>query len=109
MVVQGDNGITIPFTTYRDKVVSLESATVEVSVLRGQDLLSKTATIIDKTKGQCEFELLSSDLTVSGVYYYQWTATFDDGTVISGIKQSLLVSDKLAGSTVTIDVDGGVF
>ncbi len=105
-IIQGDNKITIPFNTN----MSLENATVKVSVKRGEDLLTKTATILDVPTGKCEFSLSSLDLTVVGVYEYQWTAEFTDGRIKSGRKLDTYVSEKLTGTTPeTVIVDGGTF
>lgn len=105
-IVQGDNNLTIPFSTN----MSLEHATVKVSVKRGEELLTKMATILDVPTGKCEFSLSSLDLTVAGVYEYQWTAEFTDGRVKSGKKLDTYVSEKLTGSAPeTVIVDGGTF
>jgi hypothetical protein len=103
MIVQGDNGIVIPFVAKKNKIVNLEGASVEVDIKRENDLLTKTATVVDGKNGKCEFELRTSDLTVVGPYFYQWTATFPDGKIISGKKEEFSVSDKLAGVAPVID------
>lgn len=110
MIVQGDNGIVVPFVTKKDTILNLENSTVEVSVKRGEELLTKTATIINAATGRCQFELSSLDLTIPGTYEYQWTATYQDGRKLSGRKQGVYVSEKLAGTAPeTVIVDGGTF
>lgn len=105
-IVQGDNQITIPFSTN----MSLENATVTVAVKRGEELLTKTATILDVATGKCEFSLLSLDLTIEGSYFYQWTAEYSDGRKKSGKAMDIYVSEKLTGTTPeTVIVDGGTF
>lgn len=106
-IVQGDNQITIPFSTN----MSLENATVTVAVKRGEELLTKTATILDVATGKCEFTLSSLDLTIAGTYEYQWTAEFSvDGRIKSGKAMDVYVSAKLAGlEPQTVIVDGGTF
>lgn len=109
MIVIGDNGITIPFVAAKSAALDLTGATVDVSINRNGDLIPKTATIIDAANGKCEFTLLNEDLTVEGFYLYQWTAKFSDGRILNGVTKDFYVSEKLAGSPVTIIVDGGVF
>lgn len=110
-IVQGDNGLTFPFTVDQTKVSDLTNSTVEVAVQRREEILTKTATIIDVSSGLCEFTLYSSDLTLPGVYKYQWTVTFSDGRVFSGDATSFTVKQKLTDTSssgdITVIVDGG--
>jgi hypothetical protein len=106
-IVQGDNGIIVPFVTAKPSVINLEGAIVEVSIKRGSDLLTKPATILDKIKGKCQFELSNFDLTMTGTYFYQWTAKFENGRILNGRRQEFYVSDKLAG--VKPVIDAGMF
>jgi hypothetical protein len=118
-IIQGDNGIVVPFIVSKSKIESLEGATVTVDIKRGADLLPKSAAIVDVTSGKCEFTLSNSDLTIAGIYEYQWTAKFEDGRSLSGKKQDFYVSEKLiagnsvpdpgTGGIITVRVDGGVF
>jgi|GEM_PF-4791632 len=103
MIVQGDNGVIIPFVAKKNKIINLEGATVEVSIKRDDDLLTKPATILDAVNGKCQFELSNFDLSVTGSYFFQWTATFEDGRILSGKKQDFYVSDKLVGTAPVID------
>lgn len=112
-IVQGDNGITIPFSTNMD----LTNSIVSVYVQRGADLLSKTPDILDISKGDCQFTLLSSDLIMAGLYRYQWTINYNSGVTKSGKTYDLFVESKLTGGTppnngggdITVIVDGGTF
>jgi hypothetical protein len=99
-IVQGDHGIPIPFTVQKlSASENIEGATVEVAIHRGDDTFTKAATILDAAKGECEFVLTSSDLTLFAKYEWQWTAYFPDGRVFSGKKRSFTVSERLvAGS-----------
>jgi hypothetical protein len=46
LIVQGDNGIPIPFTVSKlSSFENLEGATVEVAIDRGADTFTKAATI----------------------------------------------------------------
>lgn len=110
LIVQGDNGYTVPFNTFMD----LTDASVSVVVQRGSDLLNKTANIIDDVNGKCELPLLSSDLTISGIYRFQWTASYTDGRIKSGKQNYFYVNGKLVGGStpdpggdITVSVDGG--
>jgi hypothetical protein len=96
--------------------LNLEGANVTVSIKRGEELLTKTAAILDVATGKCELTLLTSDLTVYGTYKYQWTADFEDGRSFSGRAREIFVDEKLAGvppsgdpGTITVTVDGGEF
>lgn len=110
-IIQGDNGIVISFNTR----MNLAGATVTVSIKRGTDLLTKPVTITDSANGLCNFSLLTSDITIFGVYKYQWTATYDDGRIKSGKALDFYVDEKLATGTnvgnvsgdITVTVDGG--
>ncbi|MCM3599407.1 BppU family phage baseplate upper protein [Robertmurraya korlensis] len=104
-IVQGDNKLTIPISTN----MNLENATVTITVKRGGEIFTKTATILDIVTGSCEFSLTNEDLTVAGIYEYQWTAEFTDGRVKSGKKLDTYVSEKLTGTIVTVTIDGGEF
>lgn len=112
-IVQGDNGILFSFSVDKKKVDDLTGSTVEVAIKRGIEILTKSATIIDSTTGKCECTLLSSDLTVSGPYQYQWTVTFEDGRSLSGNPSDFYVSEKLVGvppsngGDIVVTVDGG--
>lgn len=110
-IVQGDNGRVIPFSTG----LNLEGATVKVDVKRGEELLDKTAEILDSATGRCQFILLTSDLTIEGIYKYQWTAEYEDGRKFSGRSIDFYVDKKLVGvppvvgGDITVSVDGGEF
>lgn len=95
MIIQGDNGIIIPFVAKKGAILNLEGAIVEVSVKRSNELLTKVATITNAEKGECEFELLNSDLTAVGLYEWQWTAIYEDGKILAGKTKKILVSKKL--------------
>jgi hypothetical protein len=114
LIVQGDNGITLPFKVVKDKILDLTGATVKVDIKRGEDILSKTAEILDAIQGICQITLLSSDLIIAGTYKYQWTVTYEDGRTLSGKPTDISVTEKLTGSTpstgngdITVIVDGG--
>ncbi|MCH6265992.1 hypothetical protein, partial [Neobacillus citreus] len=92
-IVQGDNGRVIPFNTG----MNLDGATITVTVKRGEELITKTAEILDIPSGKCQFMLLTSDLTIEGVYKYQWTATFEDGRKFSDRPFDFYVYEKLVG------------
>jgi BppU N-terminal domain len=116
-IIQGDNGLRIPFTVQKKGVEDLTGASVTVAVKRGATLLTKTAIIVDAPNGKCEFVLSSSDLTMQGAYFFQWTATFPDGRILSDKKREFNVSEKLTGAPptdgtgepITVIVDGGEF
>lgn len=98
-LVQGDNPITINFTVDRAEVSNLEGATVIVNVKKGNYLFQKQAVILDPTKKECEFELSSEDLSISGKYSYQYVVSFTDGRLYSGRTDSLTVTGKLTGGS----------
>lgn len=95
--VQGNNGIVIPFSTNLD----LTGATVTVDVKKRGNVISKTATILDAVKGNCEFNLLSSDLTSYGWYQYQWWANYTDGRLLSDTAVKIWVNQSLATGSVS--------
>jgi hypothetical protein len=101
LIVQGDNGIPIPFTVSKlSSFENLEGATVEVAIDRGaEEPFVKAATIVDAALGKCSFTLTASDLTINATYGWQWTAYFPDGRIYSGKKREFFVSERLiAGS-----------
>jgi hypothetical protein len=92
LVVQGDNGVVIPFETDMD----LTNCTVAiVTVARPDGEFTKDASIINILTGSCNFTFLSDDLTIAGDYQYQWTVTFNDGTVKNGLITTIKVHKKL--------------
>jgi hypothetical protein len=110
LIVQGDNGIPIPFTVSKlSSFENLEGATVEVAIDRGADTFTKAATILDAASGKCSFTLTASDLTTKATYGWQWTAYFADGRIYSGKKREFYVSERLmagvaGGETVPVIV-----
>jgi hypothetical protein len=106
-IIQGDHGVTIPFQTGLNLT---DVVKVTVAVKRGEDLLEKTATVLDPLKGACQFALSVLDLTIVGIYQYQYTV--DYGTKLkSGPVVDFYVSEKLAGypQDVSFALDGGEF
>jgi hypothetical protein len=110
LIVQGDNGIPIPFTVSKlSSFENLEGATVEVAIDRGADTFTKVATIVDAASGKCSFTLTAADLTANATYGWQWTAYFADGRIYSGKKREFYVSERLmagvaGGETVPVIV-----
>jgi BppU N-terminal domain len=109
--VQGDNGFVVPFVIRDSQITSLEGATVSVAIKRGDNIITKPVDIINASTGKCQFVLTSLDLTIVGVYKYQWTVEFEDGRIKSDGKMAeLYVKERLAGDpVVTVIVDGGTF
>jgi hypothetical protein len=99
-IVQGDHGISIPFTVQKYAVAEdLTGATVEVAIKYGDNNIIRAATITDAINGECSFTVTSSDLTVNSVYSWQWTAYFPDGRIYSGRSREFYASERLiAGS-----------
>jgi hypothetical protein len=92
-IFQGDNNRIIQFETNED----LTNCTSVVVTLERPDgtIFTKSAVILDTIKGKCKFILSSDDLTISGDYEYQWTITFDDGTIESDLIYHLNIREKL--------------
>jgi hypothetical protein len=99
-IVQGDHGISIPFTVQKYAVAEdLTGATVEVAIKYGDNNIVRAATITDAINGECSFTVTSSDLAMNSVYSWQWTAYFPDGRIYSGRSREFYASERLiAGS-----------
>src|SRR4051794_30697818 len=100
-IVQGDNGVPIPFIVAKPRALDITGATVEVAIKRGEDTFIKTAEILDAVKGKCQFTLAYTDLTIEGVYKYQWTVYFEDGRFFHGDPSDFYAKEKL------VEVTGG--
>lgn len=107
-IVQGDHGISIPFTVQKYAVAEdLTGATVEVAIKYGDNDLVRAATITDAVNGECSFTITSSDLAANSVYNWQWTAYFPDGRIYSGRAREFYASERLiagnaGGGTVPV-------
>lgn len=100
MITQGENGRSIPFTTYNDGVINLTGAVVEVDVERpdGTSFI-KVAEILDPVNGKCQFILSSEDLSVAGNYEYQWVAYFESGKIASIRKSDFYVHESMRATS----------
>ena len=84
-ITQGDNNVTITFFGQSKNTDVITGATITVSINRaGVDVITKQATIISSSTGQCSFTLTSSDLAYAGTYEYQWTVTLPGGSSFTG-------------------------
>jgi hypothetical protein len=116
-IFKGDNGIPLPFTVRKQtKVENLTDAVVTVSIERGKETYTKPAIIENPILGKCSLLLTSTDLSMVGMYKYQWTVYFPDGRSYSGNPLSFYVDDKLINTpaepddgTIHVVVDGGDF
>lgn len=99
-IVQGDNGLKIPFIVVKDRVLNLAGSYVEVTLKNDKISLSKLkrATILNAPTGECYFTLTSDDLPEKGTYTYQWSVYFEDGRNFSGKKREFYASEKLIAS-----------
>jgi hypothetical protein len=84
-ITQGDNNVIITFFGQSKRTDVITGSTITVSINRaGVDVITKQATIINNSTGQCSFTLTSSDLTYAGTYEYQWTVTLPGGNSFTG-------------------------
>jgi hypothetical protein len=92
LVVQGDNGVVITFETDMDLTNCIIAV---VTIARPDGEFTKDVSIVNALTGTCNFTFLSNDLSIAGDYQYQWTVTFNDGTIRNGLITTIKVHKKL--------------
>lgn len=105
-IYQGDSGTVISITIRDDnQPVDLTGTTVDVLIKLKDMGKLKSALITDHINGKCEFTLLSEDIMFEGIYNFQATVNFPNGSKFTSSIQRFTVLKKMgyipsAGGTI---------